>query len=88
MSVEEEEGAEKGGGGKGGARKHVPSHRIFIIGTPCAGHSYLTGRTNGHRPPSFSTYLGEYLAALLVGAFAHLPSVNSVKFFLASSLID
>lgn len=55
MSVEEEEGAVMGGGGgKGGARKHAPS-RYLLYGTP-AGHSYLTGRTNGHCSP-FSFYV-------------------------------
>lgn len=69
MSVEEEEGAEMdGGSGKGGARKHVPSR--YLLYEPSAGHSYLTGRTNDY-PPS-STCLGEYLVALLAGAFARL----------------
>jgi len=40
MSVEEEEGAEmSSSGGKGEARKHVPSW--YLLYGPSAGHSYL-----------------------------------------------
>lgn len=62
MSVEEEEGAGMSdGGGKGGARKHVPSR--YLLYGPSAGHLYLTYQRATVHPPSF-TYLREYLAFL------------------------